>query len=84
MRIHQHTKFENLEKIVTADGLSFRGSYYEEFSDSDYKQTKRIVSRIIERICKQRKIEYDKNPSFKPIIISFGMEQGSDQNISKK
>ena len=83
MEIYHHTKFENLEKIVTMDGLSFRGSYYEEFSDLDYKWTKRIVSRIIECICKQRKVEYDKTSGFKPIIISFGMEMGSDYMWTK-
>lgn len=74
MEIYHHTKYENLEKIIKQEGLSYRGSYYEEFSDTDYKWTKRVVSRIIKRICKNRKAEYDKDSSFKPIVISFGKD----------
>lgn len=78
MRIYHHTKFENLEKIVTPNGLSFRGSYYKEFCDADYERTQRVTSRIIERICKKRNVNYDKDTSFKPIIISFGIDADSD------
>lgn len=74
MEIYHHTKYENLEKIVTPKGVSFRGSYYEEFCDADYKWTKRVVSRIIKRICINRNAYYDKDSSFNPIIISFGKE----------
>lgn len=78
MRIYHHTKFENLEKIIGQDCLSFRGSYYEEFSTTDYKWTKRVVAPIIEKICTLRKVEYDKDSSFKPIIISFGIDSESN------
>lgn len=78
MKIYHHTKFENLEKIVTSDGLLFRGSYYKEFSDADYNWTQRVTSRIIERICKKRKVDYDRDTSFKPIVISFGIDSNSD------
>ena len=83
MNIYHHSKYENLEKIITKNGLSFRGSYYKEFSDADYKWTKRVVSRIIKRICKQRKADYEKDSSFKPIIISFGFESDSDYMWTK-
>lgn len=74
MEIYHHTKYENLEKIIKKEGLSFRGSYYEEFSDADYEWTKRVVSRIIKRICINRNAYYDEDSSFNPIIISFGKE----------
>ena len=72
MEVYHYTKFDCLDKIVTKNGLSFRGSFYEEFSDSDYKWTKRVVSRIIKRICINRYACYDEDSSFSPIIISFG------------
>lgn len=74
MEIYHHSKYENLAKIIKREGLSFRGSYYEEFSDADYKWTKRVVSRIIKRICINRNAYYDEDSSFNPIIISFGKE----------
>lgn len=77
MKIYHHTKSENLEKIIKKEGLFFRGSYYEEFSDADYKWTKRVVFRIIKRICVNRVANYDEESSFKPIIISFGKEANS-------
>lgn len=83
MLIYHHTKFNTLEKIITSKGLSFRGSYYEEFCDADYKWTKRVVSRIIEQICKMRNVEYSTESTFKPIIISFGIEPDSEYMWTK-
>lgn len=77
MEVYHHTKYENLEKILKREGLSFRGSYYEEFSDADYKWTKRVVSRIIKRICINQNAYYDEDSSLSPIIISFGKEPDS-------
>lgn len=77
MEIYHHTSFENLDKIIKQEGLSFRGSYYEEFSDADYKWTKRVVSRMVKRICINRNAYYDEDSTFNPIVISFGKEPDS-------
>ena len=83
MKIYHHSKYENLEKIITKEGLSFRGSFYKEFNATDYKWTQRVVSRIIKRICKQRKVIYEEDSNFKPIIISFGLDSASDYMWTK-
>lgn len=77
MIVYHHTKFVNFEKIILQEGLSFRGSFYKEFSNTDYKWTKRVVSHIIQRICLNRKSQYDEDSSFSPIVISFGKEPDS-------
>lgn len=83
MEIYHHTKYENLEKIIKKEGLSFRGSYYEEFSDTDYKWTKEIVSPIIKNICDKHSVEYEEDSSFCPIVICFGKSSNSDYMWTK-
>lgn len=83
MEVYHHTKYKNLKKIIKQEGLSFRGSYYKEFSDKDYKWTKEFVSPIIENICDSCSVEYDEESSFCPIVICFGKSSNSDYMWSK-
>lgn len=83
MEVYHHTKYENLKKIIKREGLSFRGSYYEEFSDTDYKWTKEIVSPIIKNICDRSSVGYNEDSSFCPIVICFGKSSNSDYMWTK-
>lgn len=77
-KVYHHTRYSNLEKIITNKGVLFRGSYYERFDNEDYGWTKRCVLPIIEKLCKGKSCICANESTFKPIIISFGQEDKSD------
>ena len=76
--LYHHTRFDTLKLILTPDGISFRGSYYDKFDNNDYQWTKREVAPIIKELCESSGEPYDSDSSFRPIIISFGQEPCSD------
>ena len=77
-RLYHHTRYEVLDKIITEEGISLRGSYFEKFDNEDYKWAKSKSAPIIKRLCEEEGCEYCDDSTYQPIILSFCKESDSD------
>ena len=76
--LYHYTELQYLKQIVNPDNICMKATYYKKYNQNDYKWIKTYAEPIVEKICKQLKLEYDPDClSYSPYIISFSTEPDS-------